>query len=42
MLQQKMTFDEVLAMPEKSIMSRQRLKIIRDQLFEQLDNARVI
>jgi len=37
-----MTFDEVLGMPEKSIMTRQRLKIVRDQLFSQLDNARVI
>ncbi|HHJ0461608.1 ArsA-related P-loop ATPase [Legionella pneumophila serogroup 1] len=42
LLQQKLTFDEALAMPEKSIMTRQRLKIIRDQLFEQLDSARVI
>lgn len=42
MLQQKLTFNEVLDMPEKSIMTRQRLKIIRDQLFGQLDNARVI
>ncbi|HAU0949080.1 TPA: ArsA-related P-loop ATPase [Legionella pneumophila] len=42
LLQQKLTFDEALAIPEKSIMTRQRLKIIRDQLFEQLDNARVI
>ena len=42
MLQQKLTFDEVLSTPEKSIMTRQRLKIVRDQLFGQLDSARVI
>lgn len=42
MLQQKLTFDEVLGMPEKSIMTRQRLKIVRNQLFGQLDNAMVI
>jgi hypothetical protein len=42
MLQQKLTFAEVLGMPEKSIMTRQRLKIVRDQLFGQLDSARVI
>lgn len=42
MLQQKLTFKEALETPEKNIMTRQRLKIIRDQLFSQLDNARVI
>ncbi len=42
MLQQKLTFNEVLGTPEKSIMTRQRLKIVRDQLFGQLDSARVI
>jgi len=42
MLQQKLTFDEVLGKPEKSIMTRQRLKIVQNQLFGQLDNARVI
>ena len=42
MLQQKLTFDEVLSMPEKSIMTRQRLKIVRDQLLGQLDQVRVI
>lgn len=42
MLQQKLTFEEALNMGEKSIMTRQRLKIVRDQLFEQIDNARVI
>jgi len=42
MLQQKLTFNEVLEMPDKSIMTRQRLKIVRDQLFGQLDSAMVI
>lgn len=42
MLQQKLTFNEALETPKKSIMTRQRLKIIRDQLFGQLDNSRVI
>lgn len=42
MLQQKLTFNEVLETPDKSIMTRQRLKIVRDQLFSQLDNAMVI
>lgn len=42
MLQQKLTFKEILEAPEKSIMTRQRLKIVRDQLFGQLDNAKVI
>ena len=42
MLQQKLTFNEVLATSEKNLMTRQRLKIVRDQLFGQLDNARVI
>jgi len=42
MLQQKLTFNEVLEKPDKSIMTRQRLKIVRDQLFSQLDSAMVI
>ena len=42
MLQQKLTFNEILETPEKNIMARQRLKIVRDQLFDQLDSARVI
>jgi hypothetical protein len=42
MLQQKLTFNEVLGMPEKSIMTRQRLQIVRDQLFGQLDSTRGI
>jgi CobQ/CobB/MinD/ParA nucleotide binding domain len=42
MLQQKLTFEEALNTVEKGIMTRQRLKIVRDQLFEQIDNSRVI
>lgn len=42
MLQQKMTFNEVIACPERNIMTKQRLKLIRDQLFGQIDNAMVI
>lgn len=41
-LQQKLTFNEAIESPDTSIMTRQRLKIVRDQLFSQLDNARVI
>ncbi|BCA95201.1 hypothetical protein TUM19329_15620 [Legionella antarctica] len=42
MLQQKMTFNEAIDSPERNIMTRQRLKLIRDQLFDQIDNAMVI
>lgn len=42
MLQERLTFDEALALPSKTIMTRQRLKIVRDQLFNQLDNAAVL
>lgn len=42
MLQQKMTFNEAINCPDRNIMTRQRLKLIRDQLFGQIDNARVI
>ena len=42
MLQQKLTFKEILERPEKNIMTRQRLKIVRDRLFDQLDNAGVL
>jgi len=42
MLQQKQTFNEILTDPERSIMTRQRLKIVRDQLFGQLDSTKVI
>jgi hypothetical protein len=42
MLQARLTFDEALAMDSLTIMSRQRLKIVRNQLFGQLDNAAVL
>ncbi|MCC5791314.1 MAG: conjugal transfer protein TraL [Legionellaceae bacterium] len=42
MLQQKMTFNEAINSPDRNIMTRQRLKLIRDQLFGQIDNAMVI
>lgn len=42
MLQERLTFDEALAMPSKSIMTRQRLKLVKSQLFGQLDNAAVL
>ncbi len=42
MLQARLTFDEALAMESLTIMSRQRLKIVRNQLFGQLDNVTVL
>jgi hypothetical protein len=42
MLQERLTFDEAIASPSRTIMSRQRLKIVRDQLYAQLDNAAVL
>ena len=42
MLQQKITFNEAIECPERNIMTKQRLKLIRDQLFGQIDNAMVI
>ena len=42
LLQSRQTFDEALAKDSLTIMTRQRLKIIRDQLFAQLDNATVL
>ncbi|HAU0227392.1 TPA: conjugal transfer protein TraL [Legionella pneumophila] len=42
MLQQKMTFNEAINAPDRNIMTRQRLKLIRDQLFGQIDSAMVI
>jgi hypothetical protein len=37
MLQERITFDEAIASPNRTIMTRQRLKIVRDQLYAQLD-----
>ncbi|EGO80798.1 AAA family ATPase (plasmid) [Xylella fastidiosa] len=42
MLQERLTFDEAIASPSRTIMVRQRLKIIRDQIYAQLDNATVL
>ncbi|MGL4733612.1 MAG: hypothetical protein ACRCWB_00565 [Enterovibrio sp.] len=42
MLKNHQTFDEALAQSSLTIMTRQRLKIIRDQLFGLLDNAMVL
>lgn len=42
MLQERMTFDEALATASKSIMTRQRLKLVKTQLFAQLENATVL
>jgi hypothetical protein len=42
MLQARQTFDEALATPSLTIMTRQRLKIVKGQLFGQLDQAAVL
>jgi hypothetical protein len=42
MLQARLTFDEALAMGALTIMTRQRLKIIKGQVFGQLENAAVL
>ena len=42
MLQERLTFDEALSMESLTIMTRQRLKIFRTKLFEQLDLATVL
>ena len=42
MLKERLTFDEALALDTLTIMTRQRLKIIKGQVFGQLDNAMVI
>ena len=42
MLQERLTFDEAIASASRTIMTRQRLKIVRDKLFGQLDYAMVI
>ncbi|HBO7954939.1 TPA: conjugal transfer protein TraL, partial [Pseudomonas aeruginosa] len=38
MLQAHMTFDEALASDSLSIMTRQRLKLVKKSFFDQLDN----
>lgn len=42
MLQQRLTFDEALAMSTLTIMTRQRLKIVKRLVFDQLDSAMVV
>ncbi len=42
MLQARLTFDEALAMGELTIMTRQRLKIIKGMVFGQLDSAAIL
>ncbi|PIL38858.1 nucleotide-binding protein [Massilia psychrophila] len=42
MLKDRLTFDEAIALDTLTIMTRQRLKIIKSQVFGQLDNAMVI
>ena len=42
MLQSRLTFDEALAMESLTIMTRQRLTIVKRQLFDQLDNSTVL
>lgn len=42
MLQARLTFDEALAMSSLTIMTRQRLKIVKGQLFAQLENSAVL
>ena len=42
MLQARLTFDEALALSSLTIMTRQRLKIVKGQLFAQLENSAVL
>lgn len=42
MLQERLTFDEALTMSSLTIMTRQRLKIVKEQIWLQLDNAVVL
>jgi hypothetical protein len=42
MLQARLTFDEALAAASLAIMTRQRLKIVKGQLFGHLDKAAVL
>lgn len=42
MLQDRVTFDQAIANTDLSIMNRQRLKLIRSQLFSQLETAGVL
>jgi hypothetical protein len=42
MLQERLTFDEALAMDSRTIMTRQRLTLVKGQLFGQMDAAVVL
>jgi len=42
MLQDRLTFDEAIALETNTIMTRQRLKIIKTQLYDQMDSASVL
>jgi hypothetical protein len=42
MLQDRQTFEQALANPELSVMNRQRLKLIRTELFSQLETAGIL
>ncbi|MEP6605742.1 MAG: conjugal transfer protein TraL, partial [Nitrosospira sp.] len=42
MLQSRLTFDEAIMKESLSIMSRQRLKIVRGKLFDQFDELRLV
>ena len=42
MLQERLTFDDALGMANLTIMTRQRLKLIKTQIFDQLDAATVL
>lgn len=42
LLQARLTFDESIVDPALTIMTRQRLKLIRQQLYAQMDNAAVL
>lgn len=42
MLQERITFEEALASQTRTIMTKQRLKILQGKLFEQMDSAAVL
>jgi len=42
MLQDRKIFDEVIDDSSKSIMTRQRLKIVRQQIFDQLEGKEAV
>jgi hypothetical protein len=42
MLQERLTFDEALAMSSRTIITRQRLIMVKRMLFDQLDCATVL